>query len=84
MMRFYTVVFLALLTFAAAAKADDAPPAPPQPALSTAPAPLSSGTCKTVEDCKDYCKDAGKGSECEADGVPSCDDSKCACELNCL
>lgn len=41
-------------------------------------------SCKSPDDCKDFCKGGGKGKECKPDGIPSCSDGVCNCALTCL
>lgn len=78
------LALMSLPVFAAetkpAAKVETTPAAAPP-----APAPARpKGTCDTAEDCRADCKGAGKGSECEADGIPGCHNHQCSCELSCL
>lgn len=49
-----------------------------------APAEKPAGGCAADADCRPACKGAGKGSECEPDGIPFCLNHQCNCELNCL
>lgn len=47
------------------------------------PVPSSIRLCKSVDDCKDFCKGAGNGKECLPDGVPVCSGNVCGCSLTC-
>jgi hypothetical protein len=40
-------------------------------------------SCKTADDCKDYCKGMAAGKECLPDGGPACAKRQCSCLLTC-
>lgn len=40
-------------------------------------------SCKKNAECTTFCKDAGKGTNCLPDGIPTCPHGSCACGLTC-